>query len=233
MTFDRQGWHGGSIHAHASPALLLVALLACGCVTRLPVAEPTTAGLGAPVPAAPPMPVQVPEERVARIVERASRTDDCFVRCGLEREFEAPEVEEEELERHEIALFFGYTFERGEGGATVGLDYAYWLEEWFGVGAFGDYVAGELDAFAGGVGVWFRPFKKGEGLTLFAGPGIDVSKDEEEGEESWEARALIRLGATYAIDLGRGFRFLPSFYYDVIFPDKQAYVLGLTIGKEF
>jgi hypothetical protein len=176
----------------------------------------------------------VPEARVARIVERASRTDECFVRCGLERGFEAAEAEEEEFLQHEVGVFVGYTFERGEGGATVGLDYSYWFEEWLGVGGFADYVAGELDAFAGGAGVWVRPFQKGEGLTLFAGPGIDVSNEEEEGGgETWEARALIRLGALYACDLGRGFRLLPAFYYDVIFPNRQAYVLGLTLAKEF
>ena len=143
---------------------------------------------------------------------------------------------------NEVGLFLGYTFERGEGGATVGLDYVRWLvPERIGVGAFLDLVFGDVDARAVGAGVWVRPFREIEDLTFVVAPGIDLANEEEESElglegergKAWEAAALLRLGVLYGFDLGRGYRFVPSFYVDIIFPDKAAYVMGVGIGKEF
>ena len=67
---------------------------------------------------------------------------------------------------------------------------------------------------------------------------MDISHEREEGdhgeegERSWAVEPLLRLGVVYGFDLGRGFRLDPSFYWDLIYPDKQAFVLGLTFGKE-
>ena len=98
-----------------------------------------------------------------QVVESLRPHETAFLRCGLEPDCERREPEEG-FERHELAVFLGYTFERGEGGATVGLDYAYYVNERFGVGPFFDFVAGEVDAFAVGAGVWFRPFRRLEDL---------------------------------------------------------------------
>lgn len=217
------------------PLILFAACLAGGCASRLPIER------GAPIARAE---AAVPTWSAAAFqetVDRLGGREACFVRCAAEHAGIVEEVVEEHL-NHEIALFLGYTFERGEGGGTVGIDYTYWINRRFGVGPFVDLVLGDIDALAAGAGVWLRPFRELEDLTFYVAPGIDATNEEEPAEEesdegeggrSWEVRALVRLGILYGFDLGRGFRFIPSFYADVIFPDKKAFVMGLTLGKEF
>jgi len=215
------------------PFLLLITCLATACASRLPVRD------GGHAAAVDPAPPTWSRAALRETVDRLRERETCFVRCAAEGEIGRGEVEEE-LERHEVGVFVGYTFERGEGGATVGLDYTYWLSKRFGVGPFVDLVWGDVDAMAAGAGVWVRPFCQLEDLAFYVAPGIDLAKEEEEeeGEEGgtkskWEAEALLRLGVTYGVDLWRGFRLAPSFYADIIFPSKQAFVLGVTFGKEF
>jgi len=229
--------------------ILTLAFLGTGCATRLPV-ERTL-----PSPTSPRRAwtlTEIPRaDEIARAVDRQSGSDGCFRRCSLAAEggrhvVEGGAKEEKEGGIHELALFVGYTFERAEGGATIGLDYAYWFNEHIGVGPFVDFVAGEIDAFAFGGGVWLRPFRVYplNEVSFQVAPGVDLAHEREEvegleegqaGEEErkWEARALLRLGVVAGFDLGRNWRLLPSLFFDVIFPDKKAIVLGLSIAKEW
>ena len=206
--------------------LLLVlgfAFLTMGCVARLPV------DAAAPTPMA--------ADPISGTVDRLRQDQPCFVRCGLDEEAvrEAAEggEEEEEFPLHEVAVFFGYTWERGKGGATLGVDYSYWFNERIGIGPFIDYVDGDVTALAAGAGVWFRPFPGFETLGFYVAPGFDYADEEEHEETIWEFRALLRLGMTAGFDIGSGLRIVPAFYWDIIFDGKQAYVLGLNIAKEF
>ena len=225
--------------------IVTLALLSGGCAARTPLAQreaaatPATPSLLASVPAQEDW--NTPQGKRLRMVHACA----AFVERGgaapvgadlvEESHVEAGRAEEREeaFKRHEIAIFVGYTFERGEDGATIGLDYAYWFNERIGVGPFVDYVAGDIEAFALGAGIWFRPFRRAEGLAFYVAPGIDITNEREHGKRSWETNALLRLGGTYGFTVGRGLRLLPSFYVDLIAPDKQAYVFGLSIGKEF
>ncbi len=224
-----------------SSIVLLVALLSAGCAARLPTAT-TGAGESPHAASAPPLRAvstwtTVSEERLTRVVVPHGEFE-----AASEGIREAAEEEEEFW--NEITVFAGYTFERGEGGATVGLCYARMLTRGVGVGPFVDYVAGELDALAIGAGFYFRPFEGARDLTVFVGPGVDLVNEEREAEEhegehggsggkTWEAEFMIRLGVMYGFDLGRGFRFVPAFYWDIISMERQAYVLGFEFGKEF
>ena len=217
---------------HRLLLILCVAGLATGCASRLPV------GADAPVARVAAEPPAWSADAFRTTVDHLRDRESCFVRCAAKHEGIVEEAAEEEFPLNEIALFLGYTFERGEGGFTIGLDYAYWFNEHVGVGPFADFVFGEIDAFAAGAGVWIRPVPHFADFAVYVAPGIDLANEEEEKEEggitrTWESAALLRLGAVYAIDMGRGFRLDPSFYIDVIFPDKAAYILGLTFGKEF
>jgi hypothetical protein len=225
--------------------IVTIALLSGGCAARTPLAHREAAA----APATPSLLASVPaqEDWNAPHGKRLSMVHACaaFVERGgaapvgedlvEESRVEAGRaVEREEVfKRHEIALFLGYTSERAEGGPTIGLDYAYWFNERVGVGPFVDYVAGEIEAVALGAGIWFRPFRRAEGLAFYVAPGIDITNEKEDGKRSWEASALLRLGGTYGFDIGRGLRLMPSFYMDLIAPDKQAFVIGLSIGREF
>lgn len=207
---------------------LSIALLLGGCAARLPVEERVAPSLATPSTLLAAVPA--PQDDVWGSGPRLSMVNVSLVPCGLEC---GEAEEEEEFKRHEVAVFVGFTAERGEGGPTIGLDYTYWINERFGVGPFVDYVAGELQALAFGAGVWFRPFGRVQDLAFSVAPGMDITREEEHGETSWEASALLRLGVVYGFSVGRGFRLLPSFYVDLIAPDKQAYVMGLSIAKEF
>ena len=182
--------------------ILSVALLAGGCATRLPIdeTEPSASRGSSPLLTA----IPAPEYRAdtALVGKRLSMSHACFVPC----ERACGEVEEE-FKHHEIAIFLGYTSERGEGGATIGLDYAYWFNERFGVGPFFDYVTGEVDAFAFGAGVWVRPLNRLSALSFYVAPGVDIAHEEKHGTDegrSWEASALLRLGAAYGWAWGGG-----------------------------
>ena len=225
------------------PLLLLVVLVTAGCAARLPV--PNTAPVARVAPA--PVPGPVTATDFARAVDGLGGPDVSILRCGLEPEAGHGEVTHaahgghgghEEHKQHEIALFLGYTFERGDGGFTVGVDYGYWITERVGIGPFLDFVAGDINAIALGAGVWFRPVCRLPDLTLYVAPGLDISHEVEDHghghvEKTWETTPLLRFGVLYGIDLGCDYRLMPSFYWDLIFPDKQAYVIGLTLGKEF
>ena len=220
---------------------VLAGLVAGGCAARLPL--PATPAPGARTVERASFMTPVSEEHLARAVVPASERE-ARVSEGYEG-YEGPE-EEEEL-RHEIAIFLGYSFERGEGGFTVGLDYGYALSEAVGIGPFVDYVAGDLDALAVGAGLFLRPFPRFRDLSFFLGPGVDITHAREEAEggeaeegghggeagKKWEVNFLLRMGVQYGFDLGRGYRLVPSFYYDRIGADSKAYVVGLTFGKEF
>jgi len=220
----------------AVPLILLAASVIGGCATRLPVEHrtPPAASLTRTQPTI----VRATGQEFDETLGSVRPTDGSFLRCSLEHDPERREAEEER-KRHELGLSLGYTFERGDGGFTVGVDYAYWITERFGVGPFFDFVTGDIDAFATGAGIWFRPFRCLEDLTFQVALGVDISPEEEEGEHgeegerSYEVAALLRLGVTYAWDLGRGWRLGPTFVWDGIYPDKQAYSFVLTLAKEF
>jgi len=222
------------------PAILLAALFVGGCASRLPVEREAgatfdVAGITEFRP--------VSAERVTResvpVVEREMLGDAHHGEAG-----EAGEAGEEHP-RHEIGVFLGYTGERGEGGGfTVGLDYAYGINEWLSIGPFFDYVSGDVDAFAAGAGVWLRPIPCLRKLAFYAAPGVDFAHELEEAEEGgegllegekrvWETNFMLRLGGLYIIEVGHGYIVAPSFYWDWIGFEKSAYVFGLTFGKAF
>jgi len=195
--------------------LLLLGLLAAlplaapllGCATRLPVEA-----------AAPPV-----------ASGSASEASEAAYAARYARVAEAMEEEE----RHHANVFLGYTWERGEGGATIGLDYLRRIDRRLQVGPFVDVVAGDVDALAFGVILLYEACP---GLFLAAGPGVDLSREEDHdghGHGDLEAAALFRLGVSYEAELGRGWTIGPAFFLDLIAPKKQAYVLGLNVAKNW
>lgn len=216
--------------------ILLAAVCTAGCAARLPLAEQTAPVALVEAPAS--YMTQVSAQRLTRTVVPVSEYP-----MRAEEPYEGPEAEEE-AER-EATIFLGYTAERGEGGFTIGFDYGHKVHEGIAVGPFVDYVAGDLHALAIGGCFFLRPFKRNQDVTFVFGAGIDLSQAEEEeheGEESppggrtskkWQTDFLLRIGVKYGFDLGRGFRFVPAFNWDIIAMERQAYVFGIELGKEF
>ncbi|MFV1959050.1 MAG: hypothetical protein ACC662_06515 [Planctomycetota bacterium] len=126
-------------------------------------------------------------------------------------------------------LFLVYTEERGGGGGTLGFDYEYRVSERVGIGPFVDYVRGNLDALALGAGVFLHPC---EGLGLYVAPGIDISHAvEEDGERAWRVKPLVRVGAFYELEVGRGFALSPATYLDFIGGTDVAWIVGLNVTR--
>lgn len=204
-------------HARLLLGLLAVPLLALpllGCAARLPVdrTEPLDR-------AAPP----------AVFGSGSEGTEAAYAA----RYARVAEAVEEEGEQHHANVFLGYTWERGEGGATIGLDYLFRIDHRIQVGPFVDFVAGDIEAFAFGVVLLYELCP---GLFVVAGPGVDLSREEthhggEHGE--LEAAALFRLGVAYEAELGRGWAVGPGFYWDFIAPKKRAFLVGLNVAKNW
>jgi hypothetical protein len=144
---------------------------------------------------------------------------------------------EDEYDRHSVAVFVGYTFERGEGGLSVGADYHYKLSECAGITLFGDYVAGDIQAAAFGAGMFFEV---AEGLNIVAAPGVEISEEEDEHGGEGEGQDtetkfefLWRFGASYERELGRGWSVGGAVYVDLVTSGKTPVVVGLSLGKSF
>jgi len=122
-------------------------------------------------------------------------------------------------EKNILAVFAGYTSERGEGGVTIGLDYERRINSWLGIGGFGEVVLGSDPASAFGVGPYFRPIEK---LVLVVAPGIEFERGDS-------GRAMLRLGGAYDLWEWNGMTIAPAAYADV-FRDSVALVFGFNFA---
>jgi len=121
-----------------------------------------------------------------------------------------------------VGVFGGYTTERGEGGATLGLEYERRINSWLGVGVFGEVIAGDHAASAFGAGVYLRPTEK---FAFVVMPGVEFERGES-------AQFMTRVGAIY--DLWKSGRtiLVPAVYVD-LFRGRAAFVVGLSLAWEF
>ena len=139
--------------------------------------------------------------------------------------------------RHHAGIFFGGNHYESENGFTVGGDYEYRLHRYVGIGAGGEYVAGD---FREGVLVFPVYFHPAGDLRIFAGPGLEhrFAREGEEGEAHGEEEMperennfLFRLGVTYDIFIKK-FAVSPGVSVDFV-DGKQVLVYGVTFGIGF
>ena len=123
--------------------------------------------------------------------------------------------------RNVVDVTVGYTFDRGGGGLTVGAMYEYLLREDMGVGAFGEYVAGDKDdvGVLGG-GVYFHPRDR---TRVLVGVGFELGNDTD---------FLARVGASYEYPLGT-MTLSPAGYIDFTTGGNVALLVGFSFGKKF
>ena len=124
-------------------------------------------------------------------------------------------------EKHMVSFFVGGTVDRAGGGLTLGADYEYRLKDHLGVGAFGEYVAGDFDVGVLGGGVFFHPREE---WVVLVGLGAEFGDGESE--------FLARVGGSYEIPLGT-ITLSPTAYVDFVADGELAYVFGLKFGKKF
>ena len=118
-----------------------------------------------------------------------------------------------------LGLFLGETFEGREEEFTVGLEYERRISRSFGIGAFAEYVSGNLDFWILGV-----PFAYHNGpWKLYVAPGVE---DGDEGSEF-----LFRIGGEYGFAVG-DWEISPQLNLDLV-DSEEVWVLGIVIGKGF
>ena len=130
-------------------------------------------------------------------------------------------TEHEDL-KNIVGVFGGYTTDRGEGGATLGLEYERRINSWLGVGCFGEVIAGDHTASAFGAGVYLRPTAKAAFVVM---PGVEFERGES-------AQFMTRVGVIYDVWKSGRTILVPAVYVD-LFRDRAAFIVGLSLAWEF
>ncbi len=171
-------------------------------------------------------------------VAQQGRGADFPPAAGAEESPKVPEpqgietTEEEEFDRHHIALFTGGSHQGSENGFTMGGEYEYRFHRLVGAGVMGEYTW----SFREDVLVFPVYFHPGAGLILAAGPGIDRptgKKPETNGQVDSEGTAfLVRVAVQYEFEVGKGFSITPNALFDFV-DGGQVFGYGVSFGYGF
>ena len=141
---------------------------------------------------------------------------------GLLAASDAANTSAEEESRNELGWFLGAAFSEGESAASIGIDYERRLSRRFGVGGLAEYTGGD---FRDGIlGVPFTWHVRRE-LKVYAAAGMEFDRG---GEDFF----LIRLGAGYGFDLGKGLEVAPAVNIDFT-SEETTLVLGASLAWGF
>ena len=147
---------------------------------------------------------------------------------------ETVEEEEEEFDRHHVALVTAGSRKGSENGFTLGGEYEYRFHRMLGAGVMAEYTWNfREDVFV--FPVYFHP---GAGLILAAGPGIDRpvgGESESSGDAEGDSEGssfLFRFEVQYEFELGKGFTLAPSATVDFV-DGSQVWAYGVSFGYGF
>ncbi len=139
---------------------------------------------------------------------------------------------------HHAAVFVGATSNlyAKHTDFTIGLDYEYRLNKFFGVGFIGDYVMADKSETLLMAGLFYHPIAS---LKLYTGNGIaivteveeDTQHNENEGEEKSVSYYAFRLGTGYDFHI-TNFSITPTISWDLI-NGHSSIVYGLSFGIGF
>jgi len=124
-----------------------------------------------------------------------------------------------------IEVFMGGTYEDGEHGSengfSVGLVFERRLNEFMGVGIFGEYTGGDFDMWVVGVPLFIHPYK---GLRFLLAPGNEHKDHEDE--------FLFRAGIGYEFEVSEQWVIVPELNVDFV-DGEEVYVYGVSFGYGF
>jgi hypothetical protein len=131
----------------------------------------------------------------------------------------------QEFHRHHASLILGNTFdEHGENGFSVGGDYEYRVNKWFGLGVGLEYAGGDFEHVLIGIPLFFHP---NEHWRFAVAAATEIHKEGEHEER--EREAIVRTGVGYQFHIGNGYSISPEFNVD--FSEHETlYVIGLSFG---
>ena len=125
--------------------------------------------------------------------------------------------------KNHLALFTGITHHEDNDEFSIGLDYEYRFHKIFGIGGLVEYTGGDCDSWIFGVPVFIHPYK---GAQFIVAPGF-ISEDDE-------TDFLLRLGAGYQVEIGKGWSLTPQYNVDFIEGESElAQVIGVALGFAF
>lgn len=143
--------------------------------------------------------------------------------AGHAQEGAAEEEAAERGDRHLLQLFLGGTYaeEADENFLTVGATYEYRLVDLVGIGAFGEYAGGDLDAWSFGAPFFVHPYRE---LRIVLAPGFE----HKEGENEF----LFRVGIGYDFPVTGRWSLAPELNADFVDGEVNL-VYGVSIGVSF
>lgn len=144
---------------------------------------------------------------------------------------ESREKKTHEFHRNHAALIVGNTQNDGsENGLSVGIDYAYRLNRWLGLGGVAEYAGGDFKHLLLLAGASIHPYKN---WVLGVLGGTEVYKEQDEHEEDKRRRDwVIRIGIAYQFPFAENWTIAPEFNID--FSEHETlFVYGIAIGFGF
>lgn len=137
---------------------------------------------------------------------------------------EGEEAEWAEEGRNSLGLFLGAAMRDDDVNFSLGVDYELRLSRLFGIGAVGEWTAGDLREGILAAGVAWHAWRT---LKVIAVAGVEVTPSEREDE------FLARVGADYGFPVGeRGYEIKPAVYVDFA-GEEVTYVLGALVCRSF
>ena len=133
-------------------------------------------------------------------------------------------VEEAEKEtKNQVRVFGGATTRDGHTGGSVGLIYERELTPVWAVGFVAEVTPSLRDRLVTVPSLFIHPWKD---LALTVAPGVQVEEDE--------ASFVMRFGAGWDFELGKGWSIAPEINLDLVGDGgPPAFVYGLSLGFDF
>ena len=213
--------HGGFwIGREMVPARPTLGLLGGLLLVALSVPTPSVAASGPTVP--------LPDEE-SQLAEHSEHADD------------SQHPEEGHTHRHHLGAFLGDTRSSHGNGFTVGVEYEFRLQRYFGVGVTAESVGGSVNE---NIFVGLAYLHPTERLAVFGGGGwerrVGVREQPEpqpkssgtEAEASEAREPLARIGVLYEIPVSKRVALSPNVSFDFV-PGSTVFVYGVTIGLKF
>lgn len=144
---------------------------------------------------------------------------------------ELHEKNEHEFHRHHTALVISNTQnDENDNGLSVGIDYAYRLKHWLGLGGILEYAGGDFEHLLLLAGASIHPYKN---WVLLAAGGAEIHKEHDDHEEDTPKREwVIRTGVAYQFPISDKWTIAPTFNVD--FSEHETlFVYGIAIGFGF
>ena len=131
-----------------------------------------------------------------------------------------------------VAILLGTASEKQkdghrESGGMIGIAYERRVaEKWSFAAAYEEEAFGDKTQRHSIVFVGAR-YELNDRWSVFGGPGVEFRKLGE------REHALLRVGAAYGFDLGRGFSLSPELSIDIVAGGTRVYVFALALGYGF